>query len=487
MNKPIRRLSLFLMVLFGVLLLNVNYIQAIQADDLRADPANSRQIARQLNMERGPILASDGEPVAFSEATEGDDAAYNYRRVYPDSEYFAHLTGYMTMGSRTGIEAAENSLLDGSDSRLLVRNFIDTLTGVEEQGASVQLTVDPDAQQAALDGLREQGSAGAAVALDPATGAVLASASLPTFDINDLVTDTGGHNEEFFQEEIRAEEANQPDLFRALNERYPPGSTFKVVTSAAALENGFSPGDTLEGPAELELPQGGPALPNAFSGPCDGGNPTLAKSLEISCNTSYGSLALDLGAEVMFDQASAFGFNQESMNIPLPVTESLYPDESDNPNALVSSGIGQGNIESTPLQMAMVAAGVANGGDVMEPYLVDEVRGPDLSEIVSASPRVHSTAVSGGTASDLTDMMVLVTEGPDATGTTAQIPGMQVAGKTGTAQAGEGRENHAWFISFAPADDPQVAVAVVIEHGGGSGGQNAAPVARGIMEAVLQE
>lgn len=485
MNKPIRRLSLFIMVLFGVLLLNVNYIQAIKADDLRNHSRNPHNIARQLNMERGPILAANSEQLAYSEATD-EDAVYEYRRVYEDSEYFSHITGFMVLGNRTGVERYENALLDGSDSRLFVRNFIDTLTGVESQGASVELTVNPDAQHAAQDGLREQGGRGAAVALNPETGAILAAASLPSYDANQLVTENGGVNADY-EAELVDEEADQPLLFRALNERYPPGSTYKVVTAAAALENGYSPDTTTEGPASLELPEGGPALPNAFDGACAGGNPTLAKSLEISCNTSFANIALDLGGDVMYEQASAFGFNEEGVETPLPVTESLSPNESGSQNALLSSGIGQGNLEATPLQMAMVSAGVANGGDVMEPYLVERVQGPDLSEIESASPSVYSSAMSGGTASDLTDMMVGVTEGPDATGSAAQIPGMQVAGKTGTAQAGTDQENHAWFISFAPADDPEVAVAVVIEHGGGSGGTNAAPVARNIMEAVLQE
>lgn len=486
MNKPIRRLSIFIMILFGVLLLNANYIQAIQADDLRDHSRNPHNIARQLNMERGPILAANGDQLAYSEET-GEDANYEYQRVYEDSEYFSHLTGFMVLGNRTGIERYENSLLDGSDSRLFVRNFIDTITGVESQGASVDLTINPDAQRAALDGLQEQGATqGAAVAIDPSTGGILAAASLPSYNANDLVTADGGVNADY-EAELTDEEGDQPLLFRALNERYPPGSTFKVVTSAAALENGYSTDTTTDGPASLEMPMGGDPLPNAFDGPCAGGSPTLAKSLEISCNTSFANIALDLGNDVLHEQANAFGFNQGEIETPLPVTESLAPNENENLNDLATSGIGQGRLEATPLQMAMVAGGVANGGDVMQPYLVEGVQGPDLSEIESASPSVYSSAMSGGTASDLTDMMVGVTEGPDASGSAAQIPGMQVAGKTGTAQAGEAQENHAWFISFAPADDPEIAVAVVIEHGGGSGGENAAPVARNIMEAVLQE
>lgn len=488
MNKPIRRLAMFCMVLFGALLLNVNVIQGMERSfeeaELRDHPRNSRQVERQLNTERGPIVAGD-ENIAYSEET-GEDAAYDYQRVYTDSEYYAHITGFYSLFNRTGLERTENSLLDGSDSRLFVRNFIDMITGEESQGASVHLTLDPAAQQAALDGLRQAGDAGAVVALEPSTGQVLAAASLPTYDANTLSDLDGDVSGEYYAT-LESDEANQPLLFRAFNERYPPGSTFKVVTAAAALEEGFSPGDTMDAPAELPRPEGGNPLPNAFGGPCNDGAPdTLANSLEISCNTSFANWAMELGPDAMSEQAEAFGFNQEGFETPLPVTESLYP-YPEGQNQLFDSGIGQGLIETTPLQMAMVAAGVANGGEVMRPYLVDSVRGPDLSEIVSGDPSSMGRAVSSGTASQLTDMMVQVTEGDNATGRNAAIPGTQVAGKTGTAESGEGRRTHNWFVSFAPADDPEVAVAVVIEEGGGSGGELAAPVARNVMEAVLSE
>lgn len=493
MNKPIRRLAMFCMVLFGALLINVNVIQALDRslseDDLTEHPRNGRQVARQLNTERGPIIAGD-ENIAFSEETE-EGAAYDYQRVYVDSEYYSHITGFYSLFNRTGIERAENSLMDGSDGRLFVRNFIDTITGEESRGASVELTINPDAQQAALDGLRQAGEAGAVVALDPSTGAILAAASLPTYDAN-ILSDLDGSVAGEYYETLEDENADQPLLFRALNERYPPGSTFKVVTAAAALENGFSPNDTMDAPETMPRPEGGNDLPNAFGGPCNGGSPdSLAHSLEISCNTSFANWAMELGSDAMVEQAEAFGFQAQATDspayeTPLPVTESLYP-VPEGQNQLFDSGIGQGQIEATPMQMAMVAAGVANGGEVMQPYLVESVRGPDLSELVSADPTSLGRAVSSGTANQLTEMMVQVTEGDEGSGRNGAIQGIQVAGKTGTAEAGEGRSTHNWFISFAPADDPQVAVAVVIEEGGGSGGELAAPVARNVMEAVLAE
>ncbi|WP_067964481.1 peptidoglycan D,D-transpeptidase FtsI family protein [Nocardiopsis trehalosi] len=479
MNKPIRRLAVFAMALFGVLLLNVTWIQAFQADHLREHEYNRRQFVDSLNQARGAILVGNQE-VAYSEPVGGDSE--QYQRVYENGPLYAPVTGAFRAGSSTGIEQTENALLNGDDEQLAVGNFLDMLTGEEPQGASVQLTIHEGAQQAAMDGFEALGQNGAAVALDPSTGAVLASFSSPTYDPNSVasVTETEAAGEAWTDLET---DEQQPLLNRGLNERYPPGSTFKIVTAAAALEAGETPESTIDAPETLDL---GAPLPNAFGGPCNGGSPdSLAHSIEISCNTSMANWAIELGGQAMTDQATAFGFNTEIPGIPVPVTESLAPVETD-PNILGRSGIGQSNVEATPLQMAMVAAGVANDGDVMTPYLVESVRASDLSEIESASPDVLTTAVSGSTADDLTEMMIGVTEGDEGSGTSGAIPGIQVAGKTGTAETASG-PTHNWFISFAPADDPQVAVAVVVEHGGGSGGTLAAPIAKGIMEAVINE
>lgn len=483
MNIPIRRLTVFLMVLFAALLLQVNWLQAITAESLREADGNPRVNERKFDDPRGPILVGD-QQIAYSEATD-EDAAYDYQRVYEDSEYYAHITGFFSFYNETGVERAENSLLDGSDSRLAVRNFMDMISGEESEGASAHLTLDAGAQQAAVDGLRQYGDAGAAVALEPSTGEILASASSPTFDANpisSLDTEVSGEAMEELDERI---EEDNPMLNRAFNERYPPGSTFKVLTAAAALENGASPDSEMDAPDSMEL---GGTLRNAGGMSCNGGDPdTLANSMQISCNTSFANWAMELGGDEMHEQASAFGFNQGPLEVPLDVTESLAPNESEDEFVLARSGIGQGNLETTPLQMAMVAGGIANDGDVMRPYVVDSMQAPDLQELTSTDPEVYMPgAVSSSTASDLTEMMLLVTE-EGGTGTNAAIPGVDVAGKTGTAQAGDGRANHSWFISFAPADDPEIAVAVVIEHGGDGGGGSAAPVSRDIMEAVLQE
>ncbi|MFC7326130.1 peptidoglycan D,D-transpeptidase FtsI family protein [Marinactinospora rubrisoli] len=480
MNQPIRRLALFSLALFGVLLLNITWIQAIQAESLREHPFNSRQYVDRLTVPRGPIVIGN-EQVALSEL---DEESEQYQRVYENGELYSHVIGTFRSSGASGIEQTENSFLDGSDSRLAVRNFLDMLTGRESQGASVNLTIDPAAQQAAMEALSATGKNGAAVALDPNTGAVLAAVSLPSFDPNSVssITDPTTAAENWGALE---QNEDQPLLNRAFNQTYPPGSTFKIVTAAAALENGATPESTQDAPEVLDLPAGG-TMPNAFGGPCNGGAPdTLAHSIMISCNTSMANWAIELGEQSMAEQAEAFGFDTGEMDIPVPVAASSYPSGLDG-SQLGQTGIGQFDVRATPLQMAMVAAGVANDGTVMKPYLVDSVQGPDLSEITSASPEVYSEAMSSGTAEDLTQMMIGVTEGAEGGGTNGAIPGIQVAGKTGTAENGTDL-THNWFISFAPADDPQVAVAVVVEHGGGSGNELAAPVARSIMEAVINE
>ncbi|MGL5852416.1 MAG: penicillin-binding transpeptidase domain-containing protein, partial [Phycicoccus sp.] len=269
---------------------------------------------------------------------------------------------------------------------------------------------------------------------------------------------------------------------------YPPGSVFKVVTAAAALSNGeYSEDSVLPGPAELDVPQTSVDLPNAFDGPCGPDDKVdFTRAMAISCNTALATVGMDIGADALRDQAAKFGFG-DSVSVPMPVTPSRVPAELDTPQ-LAQSAIGQYDVRVTPTQMAMVAAGVANGGMVMEPYLVESVVGSDLSVVESTEPRELSRAVDGEVAGQLSRMMEAVVD--DGSGRRAQIDGVRVAGKTGTAQTGNEGRAHAWFISFAPADDPQIAVAVIVENGGDAGdeaggGAVAAPIARQMMEARL--
>jgi len=481
MNTPLRRLSVAVMLLFGLLLVNVNYLQVVRADDLHNDSNNPRLIAEEYSRERGPILVA-GKPVASSKAT---DDRLEYLRQYSDGELYAPATGFYSLvyGS-SGIEREASSILSGTDDALFVRRVIDLLTGTSPKGGSVALTLDPQAQKAAFDGLA--GRRGAVVAIDPTTGALLALATSPSYDPNLLASHSPAEVRRNYERLDRKK--SRPMLDRALRQTYPPGSTFKIVTSAAALESGrYNPDSPVYGGAELDLPQTDVALPNFDGRPCSGGNPTLTDALMFSCNAAFGKIGLELGDDALRAQAEKFGFNQ-AFEVPMRSVASYFP-EDPNPPQTAQSAIGQFDVRATPLQMAMVAAAVANRGVLMAPYLVQEVQAPDLSVIDSARPREVGTAVSPQTAAELAQMMTAVVDA--GTGSNAQIPGVKVAGKTGTAQQGGGRKPHAWFVSFAPSDtEAQVAVAVVIEEGGGaaeiSGNQLAAPIARAVMEAVLQ-
>ena len=481
MNAPLRRLSVAVLLLFGLLLVNVNYLQVVRADDLHNDSNNPRLIAEEYSRERGPILVA-GEPVASSKET---DDRLKYLRQYSDGELYAPATGFYSLvyGS-SGIEREANSILAGTDDALFVRRVIDLLTGASPKGGSVALTLDPQAQQAAFEGLA--GRRGAVVAIDPTTGALLALATSPSYDPNLLASHSPAEVRRNYERLNRR--PSRPMLDRALRQTYPPGSTFKIVTSAAALESGrYNPDSPVYGGAALDLPQTDAPLPNFDGLPCFGGNPTLTEALMRSCNAAFGKIGLELGDDALRAQAEKFGFNQ-AFEVPMRSVASYFPENPDPPQT-AQSAIGQFDVRATPLQMAMVAAAVANRGVLMAPYLVQQVQAPDLSVIDSARPREVGTAVSPQTAAELAEMMTAVVD--DGTGTNAQIPGVKVAGKTGTAQQGGGRKPHAWFVSFAPSDtEAQVAVAVVIEDGGGaaevSGNQLAAPIARAVMEAVLQ-
>jgi peptidoglycan glycosyltransferase len=485
-NRPLRRVALACMVLFGLLLANVNWVQVVKADAYRDDPRNSRVLLRTYERERGPIavLASDGrrEAIAESVRTEGP---LTWLRQYPGGPAYSHVSGYYSLVyGRTGVERSEDRVLSGEDDRLFVRRLSDYVTGNAPKGGTVVLTLNPRAQQAAYDAM--QGKRGAVVALDPRTGAVLAMVSLPSYDPSKLSSFEPAEIRDYYAS--LSDSADDPLLNRAISKTYPPGSTFKVVTAAAALESGeVTPETQIPSPKELDLPLTTTNLRNFGGSSCSGETSTLAEALRISCNTAFGALGLQLGGDALREQSERFGFGETDLRVPTSVADSRFPDDANEPQA-AQSAIGQFDVRATPLQMAMVAAGVANGGDVMRPHLVREVQSPDLSVLEQADPDVLSSAVSTDVAAELTRMMELVVA--EGSGRRAQIPGVRVAGKTGTAQHAQGRPPHAWFIGFAQADDPQVAVAVVVEDGGNlgseaTGGALSAPVAAAVMRAVL--
>lgn len=485
MNKPLRRVAFACFALLAALMINVNYIQAFEADNLETKPGNGRTIIQRYERERGPIVV-DGTKVAYSVATDGK---YKYKRVYKNGPLYAPITGMYSLYSTTGIELEENELLDGTSDKLFVRRLMDQITGKPPKGASVLTTVDKKAQKVAYQGLKNAGNRGAVVALEPKSGKILAMATNPSYNPN-LFSSFDGDQLKKASERLTKDD-NQPMLNRAIRNTYPPGSTFKVVTTAAALGAGdYTADSVVPAPDSYTPPDTTRAMHNDSGETCGNGTTdTLGHSLEMSCNTAYAELGVKLGTKKMENQAAKFGFNDPDLDVPMSVSKSVFP-KGLAPAFLAQSAIGQYDTRTTPMQMAMVASGVANGGKVMKPHLVAQVKGSDLSTVEKNSPTVYKDAMDTDEADELTKMMELVVSGPDGTGDTAAIPGVKVAAKTGTAQNAEGKSPHAWMIAFAPADDPKVAVAVMVENGGkfgsdGYGARVAGPIAGDVMKAVL--
>jgi peptidoglycan glycosyltransferase len=484
MNKPIRVVSVFCLVLFLALLVNATYLMYVRADSLSDDPRNRRIITATFSRERGAILVGKD---AIARSVPSDDK-YKFQRTYSQPFKYAPITGYFSWYSQTGVERSQNSVLAGDDSRLFVTRLVDMLSNSDPKGGNVQLTVNPAAQDAAWEGLEAlPGDAqGAVVALEPTTGRVLAMASTPTFDPNNFASHDFGAVADL-SKELNAD-PREPLVNRAIGTTLPPGSTFKLVTAAAAIESGNYDADSqVPGGFRFQLPQSSTTVGNYDGGNCGGRRITLTQALQVSCNVTFLTLANELGVEAMADQAEAFGFNSTALEDLGGQAESLYPRDMDPPQTALS-GIGQSSVTATPLQMAMVVAAIANDGDVMRPYVVDEVRAANLSVLDRTDPQSISKAISSTTADELTEMMVATVD--SGTATPAQIPGVQVAGKTGTAQSTADRPPYAWFVSFAPADDPKVAVAVLVQSSDTSrseigGGRLGGPIAKAIMEAVI--
>lgn len=485
MNKPLRRIALFCGLLVMALLIRDNWLQYAKASDLNDDKDNRRVAIARYATPRGDIVV-DGKAITGSVATNGDD--FKYKRTWKNGKMWAPVTGYssQSFGSNQ-LESIEDGILTGNDDRLFFRNTLDMLTGKKKQGGSVVTTLNADAQKAAYDGLARLGK-GAAVALDPQTGKILALASTPSYDPSSFAGSTNADGKAW----NKLQKKNDPDdpmLNRALRETYPPGSTFKLVTAAAALENGKVSGidDPTDSPDPLPLPLSTTKLVNEGHIPCK--NATLRNALKVSCNTVFGNLADKVGNEDMIKQAEQFGFNKEQFT-PVRSAKSVYPQDNRPQNIL--DGIGQGSTAATPLQMAMVASAIANDGKLMKPYMVDQLRASNLDVVEKTDPEELDQAVSAQTAQKLQAMMETVVQ--SGTGTMAKIPGVTVGGKTGTAQHGvdNSEKPYAWFVSYAKLHDGSspVAVAVVVEDGSAnrddiSGGGLAAPIAKNIMQAVI--
>lgn len=488
MTRQIQILATAFLLLFGAIFVNLNYLQVIAADDLANHPANKRLLIEEYEVDRGEILARDRRTVlARSRATEGE---LKYLRRYPEGELYGHLTGYHSfVFGRTEIEQEYNEFLSARAPHLFPQRFVDDILGRDREGATVVTTIDPGLQQVATDAL---GSLqGGVAAIDPRTGEVLALVGLPSYDPNQLSSHDGRQVRRAWNQ--LNDDPDKPMVSNASDEVFPPGSTFKVVTAAAALENGLGPESTWDNPQSLDLPQTTNDLDNFGGSHCLGGAAqiTLAQALQVSCNVTFAQVGLEVGAEALVEQARRFGFS-EDVPFDLPFAEGQIPEPSafdqDLPG-LAFSAIGQQDVRTNPLHMALVAGSIGNGGVMMRPRLVMEIRDPSGRVIERYEPEEYSRPLSGGNARALTQMMVSVVSSGTATG--AQIPGVSVAGKTGTAQTAEGQDPHAWFIAFAPAERPTVAVAVVVLNGGdlgseATGGAIAAPIAKAVMEAALE-
>jgi peptidoglycan glycosyltransferase len=480
-NKPLRRVAIAGMLLIVVLMINVNYIQGSQADKLKADPLNSRQYDTQFEHNRGPIMAGN-VTLAYSKKSGKDGKTY--QRVYRQGELYSPVTGFVSIFNRTGLEGAENGLLDGTDKRLTVHNWFDLLVGKKPAGATVQTTIIPKMQQAAYDGIRSRvldGHRGAAVALDVKTGAILAMVSYPSFDTNRVATHDGDKANKAFEQLKKG--TGSPDLNKAMNETFAPGSSFKIIDSAAAIESGRLTKDSPADASELRLPESGTTLHNSDGDEAKcAGSPPLINSFAASCNSTFGRLALDLGQKTLGSMAASFGFDDTVQVEPgVRSAASNFPVKHIGGDSLARAGIGQDTVTASPLQMAMVAQTVANGGTMMKPYLVKRVTAPDQSELATAQEQVLGHPISSDTAGQIQEMMRAVV----ASGTAAStLGGQDIAGKTGTAETGRGI-NEDWFVGFAPEHNPKVAFAVVTEGPTGSAGASyAAPTALSMVQAV---
>ena len=472
MNAPLRRVAISILVLFTLLIINVNYIQVVRSDELRTDPSNTRQLTEEYDRERGSIVVA-GNEIALSTPT---DDRLTYLRQYPGAELYAPVTGYYSLTyGKTGLERAENDVLAGSDPRLVFRRIADLFTGRDPAGGNVEVTVDPATQKAAMDGLN--GVTGAVVALDPSTGAILALASTPSFDPNQLTSHDPAAIRAYREQLSDDQLTNQ-----AISQRYSPGSVFKVVVSAAALATGkYTPQTVIPAPDTLTLPGTSTTMENFDGESCSPtGEQPLIEALTISCNTAFAQLGIDLGEQRVRDTAEAFGIDETSFEMPLRVAPSKLGDIENDAQLGVSS-IGQQDVQLTPMQAAMIASAVANKGRLMKPYLVSQVQAPDLTVVDKTDPEEMSTPVSPEVAAQLTEMMTSVVN--NGTGRRARIDGVQVAGKTGTAE--NSANDHTWFIGFAPADDPKIAVAVFVRNGGRTGGDISAPIAKTVIQAYL--
>jgi peptidoglycan glycosyltransferase len=493
MNAPLRKAGVVMMVLFGLLFANLNYVQVVKADQYRTDEEHNRVRVQQQEYERqrGEIIV-DGQAVAQSVATKD---LLKFQRKYPFGPTYANIVGYRPVNlAAVDVERLENEFLSGTDDSFAADRLLEMFTGKESPGGSVVLSIRKQVQEAAYKALLNNSTSskvGAVVALDPTTGAILAMASTPSYDPNPLVSHDFDAAQAAFDKLDK--DPAKPLLNRAVSETFPPGSTFKVIVAAAALQNGASPSTVLTGGTSYTAPDTTTPINNAPGVVC-ADQITLQNALRVSCNTAFARYGTEqLGADKLKQTAQAFGFETKPllerdddniMRVAPSTTGAIQgADGQTDRAALAQSCIGQRDVRMTPLQGAMIAAAIANDGKQMRPYLIDTLQGSDLTPMVRADPKVLRTPVSSGVASQLREMMDAVVD--TGTGTNAKISGFEVGGKTGTAQNGDAPD-HGWFIGYArKGSQPVVAVAVLLQNAGSGGSSEATKIGGQVMKAAI--
>ncbi|MFD4529014.1 peptidoglycan D,D-transpeptidase FtsI family protein [Streptomyces sp. NPDC058470] len=483
MNKTIRRSAVFTLLLVLALLVRATWVQFYEGQALADDKDNRRNAIEQYANPLGNIIVA-GDAITGSAQTEGSDL--KYKRTYTDGSLYAAVTGYSSqVYGATQLEGIYQDLLDGTDNQL--KTPLDTLTDKRADPGDVITTIDPDVQKAAYEALGDK--KGAAVAIDPTTGRILAVVSTPSYDPSQL---SAGDSDAWT---TLTQDPDKPMTNRALRQPLPPGSTFKLVVAAAALEDGLYPDvdAKTDSPNPYRLPNTNTDLANEnASAPCE--NASIRVALQYSCNNVFAKMAVDLGQDKLKAQAEKFGFNDKSQDVPVRAYTSVYPSDMDESSTALT-GIGQFDVTATPLQMAMVSAAIANDGKLVSPHMVSQTSDSDGNVLKDYDDSTETKeVVSSSTAQQLQSAMQTVVE--DGTGTNAQISGATVGGKTGTAQHGENNSQtpYAWFTSYAKSDssDKEVAVAVLVEQSDAarsevSGNGLAAPVAKAMMQAALKD
>ncbi|HEY0451630.1 penicillin-binding protein 2 [Actinophytocola sp.] len=502
MNTPLRRVGLAMLAMIALLLANATYIQVVKADAYRNDPRNQRVLLEEYARQRGRIITSDEVIIANVKATND---RLRYQRIYQNGPMYAPITGFYSVRyGATGLERAEDEILNGSDDRLFVRRLSDLITGRDPRGGNIVTTVNSKVQKAAYDAMTANGFTGAVVAIKPDDGQILAMVSTPSFDPNGLAAHGGDDQEKAYNQYRDENNPAKPMLNRAISENYTPGSTFKLVTASTALEDGKDKNTQLTASPGIDVITGDPCNPNDGSTRCmsnynghpcgPGRTATMQTALQLSCNTAFAQLAAQEGEQKLAAQAAKFGIGQTDLTIPMSVVPSCIGSLSggnclkiaDKPS-LYQSGIGQKDVRLTALENAVIAGTVANGGIRMRPQLVKQILAPDLAVISDYQKEEVATAISPGSAQQLRDMMILSEE---HTGGGGKHSGLTVASKTGTAETGNDPKNtppFAWYVAFAPADNPKVAVAVVVESKdvAATGGKLSAAIGRATMDAAL--